>query len=197
MRRIGLAVVVAVPVMNRRAFITRAGGIILTVPLAAEAQQTQRIPRIGILSVGSSGLGQATIAPFVAGLRDLGWVEGQNVVIENRIAEGQEERLPALAADLVHTKVQVILAAGGPASLNAARDATKTIPIVMVASSRDPIGNGLIKSYARPGGNITGLVTAPEELTGKQLELLRAAVPQLSRAGLLHDATVGPLQLDT
>ena len=128
------------------------GGIILTVPL--EAQQTQRVPRIGILSVGSNSLGQATIAPFFAGLRALGWVEDQNVVIENRIAEGREERLPALAADLVHTKVQVILAAGGPASLNAARDATKTIPIVMVASSRDPIGNGLIKSYARPGGNI-------------------------------------------
>jgi putative ABC transport system substrate-binding protein len=92
-------------------------------------------------------------------------------------------------------KVDVILAAGGPASLNAARDATKTIPIVMVASSRDPIGTGLIKSYAQPGGNITGIVTAPEELTGKQLEFLRAVVPDLSRVGVLWDATGGPFRL--
>ena len=90
----------------------------------------------------------------------------------------------------------IILAAGGPASLHAARDATKTIPIVMVASSRDPIGDGLIKSYAHPGGNITGLVTAPEELTGKQLEVLREARPGLSRAGVLWDATTGPFVLD-
>jgi putative ABC transport system substrate-binding protein len=93
-------------------------------------------------------------------LRDLGWVEGQN--LERRIAEGHEERLPSLAAELTKLGVDVILAAGGPASLNAARRATKTIPIVMVASSRDPIGAGLIQSYARPRGNITGIVTAPE-----------------------------------
>ena len=184
------------PVMERRAFLTMVSGMILTVPLEAEAQQTQRIPRIGILSVGSSDLGQATIAPFFAGLRDLGWVEGQNVAIENRRAEGREERLPTLAADLVHAKVQVILAAGGPASLNAARDATKTIPIVMVASSRDPISNGLIKSYARPGGNITGLVTAPEELTGKQLELLRDVRPGLARVAFLWDASTGRVRLE-
>jgi putative ABC transport system substrate-binding protein len=160
---------------------------LLVAPLAVGAQQPGRIPRIGVLSVGG---GTSTVVdPFFQGLRDLGWAEGQNLVIERRNAEGREERLPGLAADLVHLNVDVILAAGGPTSLNAARDATKTIPIVMVASSRDPIGTGLIQSYARPGGNITGLVTAPEELTGKQLELLKTVVPRLSRVGFLWDAT--------
>src|SRR5712692_2378105 len=150
-------------------------------------------PRIGVLNVGG-GAG-SILDPFFQGLRDLGWGEGRNVVIERRNAEGHEERLPGLAAELINLKVDVILAAGGPAALKAARDATKTIPIVMVASSRDPIGTGLIKSYAHPGGNITGIVTAPEELTGKQLEFLRAAAPGLSRVGVLWDATAGPFRL--
>jgi putative ABC transport system substrate-binding protein len=152
-----------------------------------------RCPGSGVLGIG--GGPQTVVDPFFQGLRDRGWVEGQNLIVERRIAEGREERLPALAAELIHLKVHVILAAGGPASLNAARDATKTIPIVMVASSRDPIAAGLIKSYARPGGNITGLVTAPEELTGKQLELLREVRPGLSRVGILWDATTGPFRL--
>src|SRR5262249_47193719 len=158
-----------------------------------QAQQTRRIPKIGVLSTG--GGAPTVIEPFFQGLRDLGWAEGQNLVIERRNAEGREERLPELAAELVHLNVDVILAAGGPPSLNAAQDATKTIPIVMVASTRDPIAAGLIKSYAHPGGNITGIVTAPEELTGKQLELLRAVAPELSRVGILWDLTVGPFRL--
>jgi ABC-type uncharacterized transport system substrate-binding protein len=180
--------------MDRRAFITGIGGSILAAPLAAEGQRSSKIPRIGVLAVG--GGPPAVIDAFLLGLRDLGWVDGQNVIIERRNADGREERLPALAAELIDLKVNVILAAGGPASLNAARDATKTIPIVMVASSRDPIGNGLIKSYARPGGNITGLVTAPEELTGKQLELLRDVRPGLSRVGILWDANTGRVRLE-
>ena len=178
--------------MNRRAFVTGLGAV-LAAPLGAEAQRSGKIPRLGILSVG--GGPPTVIESFLQGLRDVGWVEGQNLIIERRIAEGHEERLPDLAEELIRSKVDVILAAGGPASLNAARNATKTIPIVMVASSRDPIGGGLIKSYARPGGNITGLVTAPEELTGKQVELLREVRPGLSRIGILWDTTVGPFRL--
>jgi putative ABC transport system substrate-binding protein len=181
MRLIGLAVVLAFS--------------FLLVLLDAEGQQSAKMPRVGVLGIGG---GPQTVADsFLQGLRDLGWVDGQNVIIERRSAEGREERLPALAAELIHLKVDVILAAGGPASLNAAREATKTIPIVMVASSRDPIGDGLIKSYPRPGGNITGLVTAPEELTGKQLELLREVRRGLSRVGILWDATAttGPFRI--
>jgi putative tryptophan/tyrosine transport system substrate-binding protein len=180
MRRIGLAMIVTLG--------------FTVVSLDAEGQRSSKLPRIGVLAVG--GGPPTVIEAFVSGLRDLGWVDGKNVVIERRVAEGREDRLPALAAELTDLKVDVILAAGGPASLNAARDATKTIPIVMVASSRDPIGNGLIKSYARPGGNITGLVTAPEELTGKQLELLRDVRPGLSRVGILWDATTGRVRLE-
>ncbi len=179
--------------MNRRAFISGIAFGFLGLPLVTEAQQSAKVYRIGILFIG--GGPRTVVDPFFQGLRDLGWVEGQNIVIERRNAEGHEERLPALAAELIHLKVDVILAAGGPASQNAARDATKTIPIVMVASSRDPIGDGLIKSYARPGGNITGIVTAPEELTGKQLELLKAVARGLSRVGVLWDATTGPFRL--
>jgi putative ABC transport system substrate-binding protein len=111
-------------------------------------------------------------------------------LLERRYAEEHYERYPALAAELVRLTVEVILAGGGPASLQAARDATKTIPIVMVASSRDPIGEGLIKTYARPGGNITGLASAPAEVGGKQLELLKEVVPTLARVGVVWDVSV-------
>jgi len=182
-------------VTTRRRFLGSLAGGLLAAPRTIQAQQSGKKPRIGVLNVGGGGGARSTIDSFFQGLRDLGWDEGQNVFIERRNAEGHEERLPALAAELVNLKVDVILAAGGPASLNAARDATKTVPIVMVASSRDPIGTGLIKSYAHPGGNITGTVTAPEELTGKQLEFLRAVAPRLSRVGVLWDATAGPFRL--
>ena len=181
------------PQMPRRTFMAVIAGGLLTAPLAVEAQLAGKKPRLGVLQIG--GGQPASIVPFYQGLRDLGWVDAQNIVIERRNAEGHEERFPALAAELINLKVDVILAAGDPASLNAARDGTKTIPIVMVASSRDPIGAGLIKSYAHPGGNITGIVTAPEELTGKQLELLKAVAPGLSRVGILRDATTGPFRL--
>ena len=179
--------------IDRRVFLYGLAGSSLARVLGAEAQLAGNKPRVGVLEIG--GGPPAVIVSFYQGLRDLGWVEAQNVVIERRNAEGHEERLPGLAAELINLKVDVIIAAGGPASLNAARNATKTIPIVMVVSSRDPIGAGLIKSYAHPGCNITGIVTAPEELTGKQLELLKAVAPDLSRVGFLWDATTGPFRL--
>ena len=179
MRRIGLTVILTLS--------------LVVAPFAAEAQRAGKVPRIGVLLPSSGTDPTDPVAEaFYRGLRDLGWVEGQNVAIERRFAENRFDRFPSLAAELVRLNVDVILPGAGPVSLNAARDATKTIPIVMVASSRDPIGSGLIKSYARPGGNITGLVTAPEELTGKQLELLREVRPGLSRVGILWDATTGP-----
>jgi putative tryptophan/tyrosine transport system substrate-binding protein len=185
-------------VIDRRAFVGIAGGGILVLPIAAHAQQSaKKPPTLGILAIAPGApAGSAPIAGFYQGLRDLGWVEGRNLLIERRIAEASDERFVQAAAELVRLRVDVILAASGPASLNAAREATETIPIVMVASSRDPIGTGLIQSFARPGGNITGLVTAPEELTGKQLEFLKTVVPRLARAGVLHDAAVGPFRLD-
>jgi len=185
-------------VIDRRAFVGIAAGGLLALPIVAHAQQApKKPPTLGILAIAPAApTGPTMLAAFSQGLRELGWVEGRNLLVERRIAEASDERLVQSAADLVRLRVDVILAASGPASLNAARAATKTIPIVMVASSRDPIGTGLIQSYARPGGNITGLVTAPEELTGKQLEFLKTVVPRLARVGFLHDAAVGPFRLE-
>jgi putative ABC transport system substrate-binding protein len=182
--------------VDRRSFLGMLAGGLLVAPLAAEGQRTTKIPRIGVLAPGSSAAPAPNITgAFLRGLRELGWVEGQNVIIERRFAENRFERFPSLATELVHLPVDVILAAGGPASLKAAREATTTIPIVMVASSRDPVAAGFVKSFARPGGNITGLTTAPEEIGGKQLELLREAAPRASRVAFLWDATVGAFSL--
>ena len=146
----------------------------LAAQLAAEAQQAAKVPRIGYLT-GSLASSPHLREAFRQGLRDLGYVEGRNVVIEYRDAEGKYDRLPALAADLVALKVDVIVVTSTPAAL-AAKQATRTIPIVL-AFVADPIGSGLVTSLARPGGNVTGLsVTAPE-LVGKRLELLKQAVP--------------------
>ena len=151
--------------MDRRAFL--AGFAILVAPRAASAQSKGKVYRLGFLAVEP----HPNLDAFKDALRGLGWIEGRNIVIEIRNAEGDPRRLPGLAQDLVSQRMDVIVAAG-PGSLNAARAATTTIPIVMVASSRDPIEDGLIKSYARPGGNITGIANVAE-LTGKQLELLK------------------------
>ena len=161
-----------------------AGGFLVSPVVAHTQQPAKKVPTLGVLALAAGAQSGSGPQPaFFQGLRDLGWIEGQNLLVERRIVEAPDGRLAQAATELVRLKVDVILAATGPASLNAAREATKTIPIVMMASSRGPIGTGLIQSYARPGGNITGLVTAPEELTGKQLELLKTAVQGLSRTG--------------
>jgi len=163
--------------MDRRTFAALLAGGIITRPLAAVAQQAGKVYRIGILgNVPLSDPGGARLwGEFVRGLRDLDYVDGRNITIENLSSEGKYERLPALAADLVRLDVDVIVA---PAAQNvvAAKRATQTIPIVML-SVGDPVGNGLVASLARPGGNVTGTSFLTSALVGKQLELLKEIAP--------------------
>ncbi len=157
-----------------------------TVPLA-QAQQ-KSVPRIGFLSASSASQVSFRTEPFRQGLRELGYVEGKNIVIEYRYAEGKFDRLPALAAELVRLKVDIIVTAG-PLATRPAKEATATIPIVMTQDS-DPVANGFIASLARPGGNITGLSTLAQELSAKRLELLKETVPKLSRVAVLGTSTI-------
>ena len=152
--------------------------LLLTVPLA-DAQQPTKVTPIGHLNTPSLSANAARMEAFRQGLRELGYVEGKNIVIELRSADGKLDRLPALAAELVRLKVDVIVTTGG-AITRAAKAATSTIPIVMT-NDPDPVANGFVASLARPGGNITGLSTLAPELTGKRLEILREVVPKLSR----------------
>src|ERR1700693_3307098 len=169
--------------ITRRVFVGSLTGGLLAAPLAAEAQRGGKVARIGYLSTNLAGNPRLHEA-FRQGLRDLGYVEGRNVVIEYRDAEGKFERLPALAAELVALKVDVIVAADGTPPALAAKQATKTIPIVF-AFAGDPVTSGLVTSLARPGGNVTGLTGLGPELVGKRLELLTQAVPGVSRVAVL------------
>jgi putative ABC transport system substrate-binding protein len=168
--------------VDRRTFIGTLTGGLLALPLAAEAQEAAKVARIGFLA-GNLASNPHLPEAFRQGLRDLGYVEGRNLVIEYRDAEGKFERIPALAAELVALKVDVIVAPGTPAAL-AAKQATKTIPIVFIALA-DPVTSGLVTSLARPGGNVTGLSFLSPELVGKRLEHLKQAVPGLSRVAVL------------
>ncbi len=149
----------------------------------AAAQQPAKVPRIGYLAPASLSALAVRTEGFRQGLRELGYVEGKNIVIEWRSAEGKLDRLPALAAELVRLKVDVIVTTG-PTGTRPAKEATSTIPIVM-AQDIDPVGSGFITSLARPGGNITGLSSLVPEITGKQLELLKEIVPKMSRVAIL------------
>ena len=157
--------------------------------VSAQAQQPKRIYRIGYLS----GTDPATDSPRAEGirvaLRELGYIEGQNIVIEFRHADGKPDRYPELAAELVRLKVDLIVVAGGTTPIRAARNATKTIPIVMTGTGLDPVKAGLVESLAHPGGNVTGLTTLNTELGGKRLELLKEAVPKLARVTVLYNPT--------
>ena len=146
-------------------------------------QQTGKVPRIGFLAVGSRQGRAFLIEGFRRGLREHGYIEGQNIVIEYRFSDERDDRLPALAAELVAMKVQLIVASGTPASF-AAREATSTIPIVMGGIAADPVATGLIASLARPGGNITGMTMMSPQLGGKRLELLKTTVPRLTRVAV-------------
>jgi len=166
--------------MDRRAFIVMVSGSILAAPIATEAQEAARVARIGMLADATSPhLREA----FRQGLRDLGYIEGRNLVIEYRDAGGKPERLPMLAAELVALKVDVIVA-GNTLQTLAAKQASRTIPIVF-SFALDPVTDGLVTSLARPGGNVTGLSFLAPELVGKRLELLTLAVPRVSRVAVL------------
>jgi len=149
----------------------------------AEAQQSNKISRIGFLSAASPSSQSANVEAFRRGLRDIGYVERKNIVVEYRYAEEKPHRLDDFAAELAHAKIDVIVTAGSQAT-SAAKKATNTIPIVM-ARETDPVGSGFVASLARPGGNITGLSTFAPEISGKQLELLKEIVPKLSRLAVL------------
>jgi len=175
--------------MDRRAFI--AGAIAFSaVPLAADAQPAAKVYRIGLLAGYSPTSPEASHVwdGFFQGLRELGYVEGQNILIEGRFYGDRTERLPALAAELVRIKVDVIVAGSTPAPEEAQR-ATSTIPIVM-ANHSDPVGSGLVVSLARPGRNVTGLSVLSPELVGKRLQLLKEAVPGISRVAVLSNPTI-------
>ena len=168
----------------------------LTVLLApgpsVQAQQAKKIPRLGYVSGAGDPNNRGPLAEaFWQGLRDLGYIEGKNILIEYRSAEGNLDRLPALVAELVQLKVDMLFVTNVPA-IRAAKQATKSIPVVMIISV-DPVANGIVDSLARPGGNITGLSTLTRELSGKRLELLKEVVPKASRVGILWDANApGP-----
>src|SRR5215468_8073447 len=175
--------------MNRRKLGSFAlCAMLLVLGFPADAQQPAKVPRIGYLVGASLSTNAARIEAFRQGLRELGYVEGKNIVIEWRSAEGKFDRLPALAAELVSLKVDVIVTAG-PTPTHAAKEATNKIAIVM-AQDPDPVGSGFVASLARPGGNITGLATLAPELSGKQLELLKEIIPKLSRVAVLGTSTV-------
>jgi putative ABC transport system substrate-binding protein len=174
--------------MSKKIFSLALSAILVALGFTVEAQQPAKIPRIGYLGGPSPSAISARIEAFRQGLRELGYVEGKNIVIEWRSAEEKLDRLPALAAELVRLKVDIIVTSG-PIPTRAAKEATPTTPIVM-AFDNDPIGNGFVASLARPGGNITGLSTLAPEISGKQLELLKETVPKLSRVAVFGTSTM-------
>jgi putative tryptophan/tyrosine transport system substrate-binding protein len=174
--------------MNEKILTLMLGALFFALCVTVEAQQSSsKIPRIGYLGGASLFSVAARIEAFRQGLRELGYVEGKNIVIERRSAEGKLDRLPTLAAELVRLEVDIIVTGGGPAT-RSAKESTVTIPIVM-ATDPDPVGNGFVTSLARPGGNITGLSTLAPEISGKRLELLKEIVPRLSRVAVLGTST--------
>jgi putative ABC transport system substrate-binding protein len=175
--------------MRKRVFGLSLTALLFALCLPAQAQQATKIPRVGLLYASAVG-NSNRIEAFRQGLRELGYVEGKDIVIEYRYAETKLDRLPALATELVRLKVDVIVTGGG-ANTRAANEATATIPIVM-AQDIDPVGNGFVASLARPGGNITGLSRVAPELSGKQLELLKETVPRLSRVAVFGASTTTP-----
>ena len=166
--------------------------VLLAVGVIAEAQQPTKVPRIGYLSNADAATDSARAEGIRLALRDLGYIEGQNIAIEYRYAEGKVDRAPELAAELVRLKVDIIVVASGDQWIRAAKNATKTIPIVMMGQGTNPVKAGFIESLARPGGNVTGMTNLARELGGKRLELFKEAVPKLSRVAVLYDPANPP-----
>jgi putative tryptophan/tyrosine transport system substrate-binding protein len=164
---------------------------------SAAAQQPKKVFRIGYLSALDPATDSARAEAIRQALRERGYIEGQNIAIEYRYTEGKVDRAPQLAAELVRLKVDIIVAAGGTRVVQAAKNATRTIPIVMMgAGGADPVEAGVIESLARPGGNVTGVATLSRELGGKRLELLKEAVPKVARVAVLYDAATSGIVLD-
>jgi putative ABC transport system substrate-binding protein len=178
--------------ITRRAFCS----MLLALPFPAWAQQPKKVPRIGYLSNIDPASDSARVEAIRLALRERGYIEGQNIASEYRYAEGKRDRLPALAAELVRLKVDIIVAVGGDPLILAVKNATKTIPIVMVGAGTDPVAAGFIESLAHPGGNVTGLTNLAGELGGKRLELLKEAVPKLARVAFLYDPANPPNVLE-
>jgi len=170
-------------VTTRREFIGTLAGGLLAAPLAAEAQQGKRVWRIGDLTLGSAEREKSWLASFRQGLRELGYVEGESIVIEQLYAEGRAERLPELTKELIHLKLDVLVAGGDAAAL-AAKQATSSVPVVFVTVA-DPVRLGIVVSLARPGGNVTGLSDLHADIVTKRLELLKEIVPSASRVAVL------------
>jgi ABC-type uncharacterized transport system substrate-binding protein len=164
--------------------------MLLAVEVIAEAQQPKKVPRIGYLSSSDPATESSRSEPIRQALRERGYIEGQNIATEYRYSEGKNDRLPELAAELVRLKVDIIIAGGVPL-VRAAKNATKTIPIIMAGQGSDPVEAGLVDSLARPGGNVTGITNLSRELGGKRLELLKEAVPKLARVAIIHEPAEG------
>jgi putative ABC transport system substrate-binding protein len=172
--------------MERRAFLgTMMTGGLLAAPLSAQAQQPGKVYRIGVLETAPMVLTAVNLDAFRQGLRELGYVEGQNLVIEYRSADGRADRFPDLANELVRLKVDLILTRGTPA-ITAAKNATRTIPIVMTASG-DPVGRGVVRGLAHPGANVTGLTSLGPEVSAKRLQLLKETIPRIQRIAALFE----------
>jgi ABC-type uncharacterized transport system substrate-binding protein len=163
--------------------------VLLAVAVIAEAQQPKKVPRIGYLTSGDAATDSPRSEGIRLALRERGYIEGQNLAIEYRYSEGKSDRFPELAAELVRLKVDIIVVATG-ATVQAAKNATQTIPIVMAGLPADPVERGLVHSLARPGGNVTGITTLSRELAGKRLELLKEAVPKIARVAVLYDPAI-------
>jgi putative ABC transport system substrate-binding protein len=173
--------------MSHKIFCCALCALLLALGFPAEAQQPTKVPRIGYLSSADAASDSARTEGIRVALRERGYIEGQNIAIEYRYAEGKVDRAPELAAELVRLKVDIIVVASGDQWIRAAKNATRTIPIVMMGQGSDPVKAGLVESLARPGGNVTGLTALNRELGGKRLELLKEAVPKLSRVAVLYD----------
>ena len=182
--------------MSKRVIYFALGAMLFALCASAAAQQPKKVPRIGYLAPNDRTSDSARSEPIRLALRELGYIEGQNIAIEYRYAAGKFDRFPELAAELVRLKVDVIVAAGGGRLILAAKNATKTIPIVMVGTGVDPVEAGFVESLARPGGNVTGFTSLQGELGGKRLELLKEAVPKAARVAVLCEPAAPGTVLD-
>jgi ABC-type uncharacterized transport system substrate-binding protein len=173
--------------MKKKIAVLTLCAVVFALCVSAQAQQPTKIPRIGYLSNTDPATDSARAEGIRLALRERGYIEEQNIAIEYRYAEGKIDRAPELAAELVRLKVDIIVVASGDQWIRAAKNATRTIPIVMTGQGTDPVRAGLVESLARPGGNVTGLITLSRELGGKRLELFKEAVPKLARVAVLYD----------